>query len=422
MAARISKLATNALERAEKLKGINVHKDLQELHLASHVGVVQSGSSESSSMLARSSIPAPQPDLKVSGDAAYSEDEKKVLLHTSNINGIDYLPFMAVDLREKFAYPLPFTDSTLLLSPKQRSRFSGWARPDELWSNPKMIDSIDCFSIKQTIISDCSFVASLAISALFEKKFPHKRKLITSIIYPQNRAGEPVYNPCGKYMVKFNLNGIPRKVVIDDRLPVGTHGELLCSYSSRKGELWVSLLEKAYMKVMGGYDFPGSNSNIDLHALTGWIPERLSIHSDSSSGTSGFDKEQTFNKLMSRISTGDVLVTVATGEMSDQAADRAGLVSTHAYAVLDIKEVMGVRLFLLKNPWSAVRWKGNYSELDAVHWTPEMKKILKYDPNSASMFDNGVFWIDYDSICKFFDVFYMSWNPDIFSYTSLLHR
>ncbi|XP_068424931.1 calpain-7 [Clinocottus analis] len=365
--------------------------------------------------------PPPQPVRAVQSSEPqgqrYTSDEIEVLRSTSTINGIAFVPFMSVDLRERFAFPVPFSDKMgkLALSPKQKAIFSRWVRPDEICNNPTMIMSVSSFSIKQTVVSDCSFVASLAISASYERRY--SKKLITSVIYPQNRRGEPEYNPCGKYMVKLHINGVPRKVIIDDYLPVDRNGELLCSYSSNRNELWVSLIEKAYMKVMGGYDFPGSNSNIDLHALTGWIPERIAMHSDNQS----FSKDDTFRMLYQRFRRGDVLVTTATGVMTEEEGERWGLVPTHAYAVLDIRDYKGMRFLQLKNPWSHLRWKGRYSERDEKNWTPELLKYLNFDPKTAQRFDNGVFWISWEDLCQYYDVIYLSWNPALFKESSCIH-
>lgn len=179
----------------------------------------------------------------------------------------------------------------LPLNDKQKARFKKWARPNEivtmrhqsgLTRSPQkvvLIQTITPYTIKQQFVTDCSFIASLCICASFERRF-HKR-LVTSMLHPQAADdGMPMLNPEGKYMVKLWLNGVARCVVVDDYFPVDKHGNMLCSQTTSSTnsnylELWVCIIEKAYMKLCGGYDFPGSNSGVDLFSLTGWIPERI---------------------------------------------------------------------------------------------------------------------------------------------------
>ncbi len=110
-----------------------------------------------------------------SSSGTFSREEKDVLRNGSYINGRDYLPFFVeIDSKEKFFnFNIPFTDKAgkLPLSPSQVERFSRWVRPDEIYDDPKLMMLVSSFSVKQTCISDCSFVASLTVCAQYERKF-----------------------------------------------------------------------------------------------------------------------------------------------------------------------------------------------------------------------------------------------------------
>lgn len=94
--------------------------------------------------------------LKISGGTSnYTEEEKRVLFHSSCINDNEFVPFMNIDLAEKFRYAIPFTDKDglLELAPKQKLDFARWCRPEELYSEPKIVigHHVDYYSIKQTV-------------------------------------------------------------------------------------------------------------------------------------------------------------------------------------------------------------------------------------------------------------------------------
>ncbi|KAJ2233312.1 cysteine protease [Coemansia sp. RSA 1722] len=340
-------------------------------------------------------------------------EEAAVVRHTSHVNGLTFLPWLSNDVDENFAVGGTFTDKDgqLRLSAKQQRRLWQWRRASRLYERPAMFAQAGCGHIVQETVTDCSFVAALCVCVEHEQRFG--RRVVTRHLYPRRPSGEPEFNPAGKYMAKLFVNGLWRRVVIDDQLPVAEDGRLLCTYST-DGDLGPSLMEKAFLKVMGGYDFPGSNSSTDLHVLTGWIPEHVFVQDDA------FDAARMWTRMERGWRHGDVLVTVATGEMGAAAAGALGLVPAHAYAVLDMREAGGFRLLKVKNPWSSQRWTGRFSHADRDSWTPELMRQLAYDPD-AEREDCGVFWIDYESVCSHFDAIHMNWNPRVFAHAAATH-
>lgn len=175
----------------------------------------------------------------------------------------------------------------LELSQAQREVFAGWRRPQGTFGGPpdslepnidpdgSSMMAVNDIDLVQDITTDCSVVASLCAGTA--RALKGHGKLLASMIYPYDRANfRPQVSKSGKYIFRLHFNGCFRKVVIDDRLPTSnSHRNLHVVDRKNPQLLWPALLEKAYLKVRGGYDFPGSNSGTDLWVLTGWIPEQV---------------------------------------------------------------------------------------------------------------------------------------------------
>ena len=107
-------------------------------------------------------------------DARLSEHEVKVLRATSTINKVVYVPFIPADLNEPMVYANGYTDPetrSMKLAPKQRASFVAFKRASEIMKDPQIIVDLDCTHLRQTVVSDCSFVSSCAVAAQYEKKF-----------------------------------------------------------------------------------------------------------------------------------------------------------------------------------------------------------------------------------------------------------
>ncbi|KAL8812491.1 MAG: hypothetical protein Q9200_000986 [Gallowayella weberi] len=262
-------------------------------------------------------------------------------------------------------------------------------------------ESVD---LVQDVTSDCSVVASLCASSARAEK--GHSAIFSSIFYPYDSVGQ-------------------QPVIIDDRLPASKEARALCVLDRNNPSLlWPALVEKAYLKIRGGYDFPGSNSGSDLWVLTGWIPEQLFLQSEE------IEREALWQRIFKAFGYGDVLITLGTGNISDYEERNTGLVSEHDYAVIDLQQKDGKNMFLVKNPWSkGGRWIASAREDPEYTTGDPTERDRNSSAASGENFRNGnlkdlkpgAFWMSSNDIFQQFESLYLNWNPGLFSYKEDTH-
>jgi len=114
-----------------------------------------------------------------------------------------------------------------------------------------------------------------------------------------------------------------------------------------------------------------------------------------------------WHDLMTWNSSGHLLgASSPTDGGGDDVNSNGGIVQSHAYSILDVREVDGHKLLKMRNPWGEGEWKGAWSD-GSRDWTTRMKRLLDYKDA-----DDGIFWMsfaDFTSefakiyICRIFD-------------------
>jgi hypothetical protein len=267
-----------------------------------------------------------------------------------------------------------------------------WRRPHEFMDHPVVFEEdIDPNDIKQGQLGDCWFLS--ALSSLAERPGLVRRLFITQ-----------EYNPDGVYQIRLCKNGEWVTVTVDDYIPCRYNGGPMFSRGAGN-ELWVMLIEKAYAKLHGNYQ--ALSSGFTKHAmvdLTGCPTEHIKFPDHGEDYEDIEDEaDEIFDRLREADEEGYLISTETSGvdtiTEGGGPAKGGGLVSGHAYSIIQVKETEdGHKLLNIRNPWGKFEWNGAWSD-NAEEWTEDLIDELQvnFDAN------DGAFWMCLEDFIKKFE-------------------
>ena len=148
-------------------------------------------------------------------------------------------------------------------------------------------------------------------------------------------------------------------MIVDDLIPCmkGTNEPL---FSKPRGkENWVMVLEKAWVKMFG--DYLSSQNFAPNHMFENVLPSpcRMVIM-DISKIDQIYDELIDFDKK-------NYIMTTSSTVSEAEAVD--GIVPNHAYSLIGVYNIKGVKIAKIRNPWAKTQFSGMFSD-ESTLWTP----------------------------------------------------
>ncbi|KAG6448478.1 hypothetical protein O3G_MSEX005537 [Manduca sexta] len=261
--------------------------------------------------------------------------------------------------------------------------------------------------ISQGVLGNCWLLSALAVLA-------ERSALVRGVVL---RADPRL----GAYQLRLCKDGRWLTVTLDDLLPANKKGHLVYSQAKRK-QLWVPLIEKAVAKLHGCYEALVSGRAIEgLCTLTGAPCESVSLQAGGAGGAGGgaplepLDRDLVWAQLLSSRQACFLMGASCGGgnmKVDEEEYQRLGLRPRHAYSVLDVVEIpcssasgggAPTRLLRLRNPWGHYTWRGAWAHA-CPRWSEESRRAVRAQVGcSDADRDQGVFWISFEDVLKYFD-------------------
>ena len=207
-----------------------------------------------------------------------------------------------------------------------------------------------------------------------------------------------IMNPDGFYELILNIDGKPQIVIVDDYLPVNKDTKQLIYAKSTKNEIWISLLEKAWAKVNGGYaNIIGGTPMEALEFLTGF--NSLSFDTENKDAE---DLNEYKIEIVKHLQAADKNASIIScSTTSKENVDSVGLINGYTYNMLDFYHVEksdGNKeyLFKLRNPWSKGEWNGDWSDKSSL-WDDKVKSQVNFTNK-----EDGIFFMNDNDFFKYF--------------------